>query len=193
VSGLAPELAGQLADPQNARVHRWLINAPLWVTFLGMAVPCGAAVTLTLGLQGLSWIVSVVVGAWAGAMYGCLVAPIVERCYRPVREALVGLSKQDWKAAVRATWRGPAPEEPAARAAAAWLVGAQLAQVRRRRTPFLIGYSLVVPLAIYGAVVHSPWWWAAAAVVGAMFVLALKTPRALECRLAILGETVPQT
>ena len=169
------------------------MNAPLWVTFLVVAVPTGASMTLTLGLHGVSWIVSVVVGAWAGAFYGCMVAPIVERQNRPVREAMAGLSKQDWKTAVRAAGRGPAPEEPAARAAAAWLLGGQLAKVRRRRTPFLIGYSLAIPLAIYGAVVHSPWWWAAVAVVGAMFVLALQAPRALERRLAILGEAVPQT
>jgi hypothetical protein len=193
VSGLTPELAGQLADPQNARVQRWLINAPLWVTFLAVALPCGAAFTLVLGLQGLSWIISAVVGAWAGALYGCLVAPIVERNYRSVREAMAGLSPEDWKTALRATWRGPAPEEPATRAAAAWIVGDQLAQVRRRRTPFLIGYSLVVLLAIYLAVVQWPWFWAAVPIVGAMFVLALQAPRALERRLAILGEAVPQT
>jgi Flp pilus assembly protein TadB len=106
---------------------------------------------------------------------------------------MAGLSAEDWKTAVRAMSRGPAPEEPAARAAAAWLLGGQLAKVRRRRTPFLIGYSIVIPLAIYGAVVHSPWFWAAVPIVGAMFVLALQAPRILERRLALLGEALPQT
>lgn len=145
-------------------MRRWLLYAPMWVRVLVAGVPFGTVMGIFIGADRAHWVVGGIGGAVAGAVFGLLMAPMLERQNRPVREALESTPERSWKAAVRAAWRGPVPEDHETRAAAARLVGVQLSQTRRTRRLSLVAFPLFLALEIYQALVSSPWFWAAAAV-----------------------------
>lgn len=135
------------------------------------------SVSLVVGL-----VVAVVVGGWIG-----VVVAVGERS-RGVPLELRALSPEQRLAALRALRRGPAPADPAARAAAVNLMGRSLYQDRERRrvTVVCLGAAAVLALSAAALADTSVVGLLAAGMSLVALVLALLEPRRLRRRLAVL-------
>lgn len=88
---------------------------------------------------------------------------------------------------MRASRRGPIPDDPATRAAAAALTRYQLEQSTGQRNKNLAIFGAFGLLELVQAVTSSPWWWLAVLMFAALIVAQLQQPLTLRRRLALLN------
>ncbi len=98
-----------------------------------------------------------------------------------------GLTAERRTLAVRASRRGPVPDDPAIRAAAAGVTEDQLEQSISQRSKNLAIFAVIGLLELVMALTSSPWYWVATLMFAALFVAQLKEPRTLRRRLALLS------
>ncbi len=98
-----------------------------------------------------------------------------------------GLTAERRMLAVRASRRGPVPDDPAIRAAAAGLTEDRLEQSISQRSKNLAIFGVIGLLELASALTSSPWYWVAALIFTALFVAQLRQPRTLRRRLALLS------
>jgi hypothetical protein len=142
-----------------------LLNAPTWVLVVVNGVPFGVVMGLWWFLvEGSSATTAVVGGAVAGLAFGAVLGPVQRRQARQAEASLGALTdRRDRNAALRATWRGPVPDDPAIRSAAAELADEQHARLHRQRLWAPAVYATLTGLSAWLAVTGSPWWWCAVA------------------------------
>ena len=88
---------------------------------------------------------------------------------------------------MRASRRGPVPDDPATRAAAAGFTRDQLEQLMSQRSKNLTVIGVLGLLELVLAVTSSPWWWLLVLVWAWLFVAQLRQPQNLRRRLAQLN------
>ena len=147
-----------------------------------MGVFFGAFMAIFSLLRGVPWPVAVTGGAIGGVFFGAVMGPLVQRQYRRQRVVVAQLTAGTERAAGRAVWRGPVPEDPEVREAAARLADFQLAELRRRWPFTIVAAVAFVALATWLAVVRSPWWWFSVAVFLGLLVFTVLAPRRLQRR-----------
>jgi len=170
------------------RVRTWLSGAPRWVLSVWAGALFGAFMAISGVLRGDGWPAALIGGAIGGLVFGAIMGPFAHRTYRRQRQAVGTASPDVERAAGRATWRGPVPEDPEVRAAALALINHQLAEARRRRTFSFSSLTLFSALYVVAALTWSPWWWGAAALFGVLLVMAVGMPGHLRRRADLLRE-----
>lgn len=98
-----------------------------------------------------------------------------------------GLTPERRALAVRASRRGPVPDDAATRAAAAALTRYQLEQTTTQRNKNVAIFGAVGVLELVLALTSSPWWWLAVLMFVALIVAQSREPRTLRRRLALLN------
>lgn len=88
---------------------------------------------------------------------------------------------------MRASRRGPVPDDPATRAAAAGLARDQLEQSISQRSKNLTIFGVIGLLELVMALTSSRWYWLAVLVFAAVSVAQLRQPQNLRRRLARLS------
>ncbi len=88
---------------------------------------------------------------------------------------------------MRASRRGPVPDDAATRAAAAALTRYQLEQTTTQRNKNVAIFGAVGVLELVLALTSSPWWWLAVLMFVALIVAQSREPRTLRRRLALLN------
>lgn len=146
--------------------------------------------TATGLLRGDGWPAVLIGGAISGLIFGALMGTFAHRMYHRQREAVGAVPADVERAASRASWRGPVPEDPEVRAVALRLIHHQLAEARRRRTFHLVVSTMFVALYVVVAVTRSPWWWLAVAVFAVLLAMTLLVPRRLHRRAEMLRKSV---
>jgi hypothetical protein len=163
-------------------VNDWLAHASRWQLALITGIPFGVVMGVYAGVQSERWPVAVIGGALGGVIVGPVMGAFAYRQNRSVRETIGGAAVESRRRIVRAAWRGPVPDDPEDRAAAARLADHQRAQMRRTRTLSVGVFAVFLVLESYLAIARSPWFWLAAAFMAGMLALSLLTPRRLERR-----------
>jgi len=164
-------------------------GAPIWTLGLLSGVLFGAAMTVWTALQDgdVSWAVLIVLGVLSGAGFGIGMGWFLRRELGEFRDELAGLPLDQRRAVLRSTARGPAPADPAVRAAA--LRQAQRSrELLERRSRFnlivftvgVVGYALL-------ALTQSPWWWLAFAMFAGFLTVQLAMRRRIDRRIDVLS------
>ena len=168
------------------------IRSTWWFRALLYGVPFGVAAALLAVHRGHpsgieNWLIN---GVFSGVLFGLLMGWATRRqqAAREQRTAAftAGLTAQDRTLAVRASRRGPIPDDPATRAAAAALTEDQLERTTSQRNWNLAGLGVFVVLELVQALTSSPWFWLAVLLFAAAIVVQLRAPRTLRRRLAQL-------
>lgn len=132
-----------------------------------------------------------VTGIFSGVLFGLAMSWLTARqqAARDRRTApfTAGLTAQGRTLAMRASHRGPVPDDPAIRAAAAALARDQLEQTTSQRGRNLAGLAAFTVLELVQALTSSPWFWLAVLLFAGFFVALLRQPRALHRRLSRLN------
>lgn len=148
-------------------------------------VPFGFLMGLSAAHQGL------ITGIFTGAAFGLAMNWLTQRqqAAREQRTAAftAGLPLQDRTLALRASRRGPIPDDPATRAAAAALTRYQLERTTSQRTKNLVGLGAFALLELAQALTSSPWFWLGVLLFAALIVAQLREPQTLHRRLAQLN------
>ena len=134
-----------------------------------------------------------ITGTVSGVLFGVFMSVIAGRqqAAREQRTAVftAGLSAPDRALAVRASRRGPIPDDPAICAAAARLTRDRLEQSIRQRGRNLAGLAVFAVLELVEVVTSSRWYWLAVLMFAASFVAQLRQPGTLHRRLSQLDAT----
>ena len=166
-----------------------LESAPIWVFGPVSGVLFGLAMTVwPSGRDGdASWTERVIVGVLAGAAFGVVMGRFLRRGFGMSRDELAALPIEQRRAVLRAAVRGPAPADPAVRAAALRRVS-RTHELLRRRPRFSVAVSLIA-LVVYAvqAVTRSPWWWLAFAMFCGFLALRVTARRRIERRMVTLS------
>jgi Flp pilus assembly protein TadB len=169
-----------------------LLNAPRWVLSLMAGVWFGAFMTIWGVLQGDRWQAALIGGAVGGLIFGAVMGPFAHRMYARQRQAVGTTSRDVERAAGRASWRGPVPDDPEVRAVALKLIDHQLGELRRRRTLTLVSFASFSALYVVIALAWSPWWWLAAAFFAVMLAMTVGLPGHLRRRADLLRKADSQ-
>ncbi|MBS2939107.1 hypothetical protein KDN32_15305 [Nocardioides sp. J2M5] len=124
--------------------------------------------------------------AVGGAFFGTFMGLFLMRVNRRTRVAVGDVAPDRRVAVLRSAAKGPVPEDPAERAAAARLVAHQLEETRRNRWWTLGVTAAFLLLGGWLAVTSSPWWWCWVAMWCALLGWSLVLPARLHGRLAEL-------
>lgn len=173
-------------------MRRPLVDAPWWALALLTGLPFGVAMALFGARDGSSWLHSAVGGAIAGVCFGVAMGVVLRRQNARHREVVRALPPEVARVAHRATWRGPVPADPEARAATVRLIEHQLTELQRRRALFLIEFGVFEALYVVNAIVGSPWWWAAAVFFAAMLLMTLLLPPRMRRRADLIRASAPR-
>lgn len=134
-----------------------------------------------------------VTGVIGGVLFGLAMGWVTRRQLvardRRTAAATAGLTAERRTQAVRASRRGPIPDDPAIRAAAAGLTRDDLEQSLSYRSKNLTIFSIIAVLELVLALTSSRWYWLAALVFAALIVAQLRQPQALRRRLTLLNPT----
>lgn len=130
-------------------------------------------------------------GAISGVLFGVFMRVVTRRqqVAQEQRTAAftAGLSLQDRTLAVRASRRGPIPDDPATRAAAAALTRDQLERTTSQRNRNLALFGAIGLLEVAQALTSSPWFWLGVLVFAGVIVAQLREPQKLRRRVAQLA------
>lgn len=174
-------------------MRTWLLDLPRWKRAVVLGVTFGALMTLcTVLSQDVSWVGAALGGVVGGALFG-LIASRTMFPQEPELRTVVAASQAAGRRQVsRATWRGPVPDDPDVRAAAAGVIAYQLPILERQRrwAPFFYLFMILVAGAL--ALTGSPWYWAAVALFAALLVMQLVLPGHLRRRAELLDGSRPE-
>ncbi|WP_328328727.1 hypothetical protein OHA70_04265 [Kribbella sp. NBC_00382] len=163
-----------------------------WLTGILSSLLYGVLFALgTHYLMHLSWTAALVAGAVSGPPFGVLMAIMQRRTDRLFSSLPGDLSRQQGRAAARASRRGSVPTDPAVRAAALDFARRQLERYQSRWMRLLL---IVVPILFVLIAVSTlldddrPWWRAVPQLLGAAtFGFIAFEPRRLRRRVAVLS------
>lgn len=146
-----------------------MLRAPRWFWSLATGVPFGLCMGIFTAWQGGSAVGAVVGGVFAGTFFGFFMGRFQVRMIAVLRPAIQDLSYGERRAASRAATRGPLPDDPRIRAAAAVLVRMQIADSK------VLGWSkIVLPgvavVSVINAFTSSRWWFVAVGFFAAMTI-----------------------
>jgi len=131
-------------------------------------------------------LICVIMGAFLGGVAGWFAVK-----QRRVLSGVVGdLSAGDQRAATSAASRGPAPQDPEIRRAAARIAIHQLNDMVRRRRLSLISLGGFIVLYVFLAATSSPWWWTFAVIFVGFLAGQLWMPGHLQRRIDLLTADV---
>lgn len=144
-------------------MRAYLLSAPRWVLSVGTGLFFGLFMTVFFLIQDGHVLPAVINGPIGGILFGAIMGRQAARQNNQVMEALGPLTPPGLRDAIRATNRGPVPEDRQIRQAACRLTNLQLHQLSRQREWSLAFFGLMDVLYVLLALTRSPWWWAAAA------------------------------
>jgi hypothetical protein len=121
-------------------------------------------------------------------VFGLIMGRLLYRQFAALRHAMGPGSREALQTTARGAWRGPLPEDPAAREAALRLARYQLGELRRRRTVTYAVFAVALALETWLALTSSPWFWLAVAMFGLSLVVSLAFPRVLRRRIELLQQ-----
>jgi hypothetical protein len=172
---------------QAADVRTRLLGAPWWVLAIVTGIPFCAVMVVTNLLEGGS-VVGALVGAAVGSIvFGGLMGLFLARAHRRIR-AVVGAVPPGREAAVhRSAARGPVPDDPVERAAAARLVAHNLDQAKGNLWWSLVVFAIALLLSAWLALTSSPWWWGTVVLWCGLIGWSVVLPSRLRRRLALLA------
>lgn len=165
-----------------------------WVRVLTSGVPFGVLMGLFAAHRHGSDVVDgLITGTVSGVLFGWFMSWATRR-QEVAREqrtaAFTGRLILEHRAlAVRASRRGPVPDDPAIRAAAAALTRDQLGQSISQRSKNIAIFGVIGLLELVLALTSSRWYWLAVLMFAALIVAQLRQPQALRRRLALLNPT----
>jgi hypothetical protein len=143
-------------DLQHAGMRSWWFNAPQWVLSLVM----GGLFALFGGLytwgQDGNPVLALIAGLAGGLVFGLIMGRLLYRQFAALRHAMGPGSREALQTTARGAWRGPLPEDPAAREAALRLARYQLGELRRRRTVTYAVFAVALALETWLALTSSP-------------------------------------
>lgn len=174
-------------------VNRDKIGNLWWVQVLTSGVPFGVLMGLFAAHRGHGSGVAdgLGTGLVVGLLFGVFMALAARRqqVARDQRTAAFtgGLTPERRTVAVRASRRGPVPDDPAIRTAAAALTQDQLEQSINQRSKNLTIFGVIGVLELVMALTSSRWYWLAVLMFAAVSVAQLRQPQALRRRLALLN------
>lgn len=128
----------------------------------------------------------ILAAAVGGVFFGAFMGLFLTRVNRRTRAAVGDVAPDRRVAVLRSAAKGPVPEDPAERAAAARLVSHRLEETRRNRWRTLGVTALFLLLGGWLAVTSSPWWWCWVATWCVLLGWSLVLPARLPGRLAEL-------
>lgn len=176
-------------DRQGRGMRAWLIRAPWWLLALVTGGFFGfLGVLSNRFIDGESWGEALVMGLLGGVVFGVLMGLFLARMNLRFRETagedhVDRLSRIGWRG-----WRAKVGDDPELRAAARRVTLLQrdhLLRQRRWAVPFFV---FMIGLAVWLAVVRSPWHWLSALLFAGILVGHLLMPRSLERRAEELRE-----
>ncbi len=177
----------------TSEVNRDKILNLWWVRVLVFGVPFGVVMGLFAahrghGSGGADGLIN---GTVSGVLFGLFLAWVTRR-QQIAREQRTtaftgGLTPERRAVAVRASRRGPAPDDAAIRVVAAALTRDQLEQSISQRSKNFTIFGAVGLLELVMALTSSPWWWLAVLLFAALIVAQLRQPQTLRRRLALLS------
>jgi membrane associated rhomboid family serine protease len=150
-------------------------------------------------LMDLRWTGALVAGGIGAPFFGVAMGFLSRQMKRMMAPTVGGdeLTRKQRQIAFRAAQRGPIPEDPAVRAAAAEYARRHLDQAERRWTRFVIAFGaffLLVSCVVGLFDDDRPWWRALLPLCGAaLFSYLLFQPRRLRRRIAALTAEQPET
>lgn len=174
-------------------VNRGGIRNTWWSRALLYGVPFGVVMGLFAAHRGPGFGVvdGLIAGIFSGVLFGLAMGWLTRRqqLAREQRAAAftAGLTAQHRTLAVRTSRRGPIPDDPATRAAAAALTRDQLERSTGQRNKNLARLGALVLLELVLALTSSPWFWLAVLIFAAAIVAQLREPQKLHRRLAQLN------
>ncbi len=127
-------------------------------------------------------------GLFGGLIFGLILGPFTARLAKRQREAMGPLPDTQARSARRAAMRGPAPEDPHVRQAAAQTAAFQLKQMHRQRIWGPVFWVLLIALAVWMTVSESPWAILGIIVFSAALIYQLWMPRHLRHRVQLLQQ-----
>ena len=131
----------------------------------------------------------VLIGVIAGVLFGLVLGWVTRGAHDVRRQRTAaftsGFTEERRRLAERASRRGPVPDDPQTRAAAAALARYRLEGVIRLRTAGLVSLGLVTLAWVFLAMTRPLGWLVVLALVG-MFVFLVLQPRMVRDRLALL-------
>lgn len=164
-----------------------------WFQALLFGMPFGVITGLFAAHQGHGGGVAdgVIIGIVGGVVFGLAMGWVARRqqASREQRTAhfTAGLTVEGRALAVRASRRGPVPDDPVTRAAAAGLTRDQLEQSISQRSKNFAIFGAIGLLELVLALTLSPWSWLAVLIFAALIVVQLQQPQILRRRLAQLN------
>jgi len=176
-----------------SKVNRGKIGNVWWRRALLYGVPFGIVIGLFAAHRGHGSGLAdgLINGIFSGALFGLAMGWLTRRqqAAREQRTAAftAGLTAQHRTLAVRASRRGPIPDDPAIRAAAARLTRDQLERTTSQRNRNLAGLAAFTLLELVQALISSPWFWLGVLLFAVAIVAQLRQPRTLHRRLAQLN------
>jgi len=175
-------------------VNRDKIRHLWWVRALILGVVFGVVMGLFAAHRhGYDVVDGLITGIFSGVLFGLFMSRATRRqqVAREQRTAAFtgGLTPERRTVAVRASRRGPVPDDPAIRAAAAGLARDQLGQSISHRSKNLTIFGVIGLLELVMALTSSSWYWLAVLMFAALIVAQLRQPQALRRRLALLNPT----
>ncbi len=173
-------------------IRAYLVTAPDWVRGLVAGLLFGAVMTVgPWSDYHNGWAPRIIIGVIEGAIFGVLMGLHAKRRFGAIRSELASLPFDQRKTAMRAAVRGPAPAEPATRAAALHYVEHRRELTKRQWWSGIAVYGVALVAAAVLALTDSPWWWISCAFFAPLLIGLLLSPRRFRSRIAVLSEGAP--
>lgn len=172
---------------------RTFLTTPAWALGLLTGLPVAVVTAFLVALSGDTVTFALLLGATVGLLFGLAMALGAVRQRRDLRPIFDQLPPSDWDLTRTAARRGPAPAEPAIRAAALDLIDVRLSKMRRVRTFLTIVFGIGLVVAVI-SIASGDWWYIPLAVLWIAALLEQwAAPRRLQRRREFLAaeQTLP--
>ncbi|MFI7067948.1 hypothetical protein ACIBL3_43620 [Kribbella sp. NPDC050124] len=143
-------------------MRTYLLTTPRWVVglFSGLVFGLGMAALIRFSSPPASWREAAVIGGVAGVLFGSAMAFGLDRQRRELRAAAGDLPPRQLLEAYRAAFRGPMPDDPLVRSAAARVARRRLESLRRARILFVI-LAILMGIGAVTNLIGGDYWGAA--------------------------------